>query len=217
MLKLCGFPLSNYYNKVKFVMLEHGIPFEEAPVGLPIRDAETLAESPLGKVPFLRTDDGALTESQVMVEYLADRCPDKPIYPSDPFEKAKVRELVTALELYLEWSARELYPEAFFGGKVSDGTKAHVEKKLTHALAAFKRMTSFSPYVLGDTFGLADIAASIHLPLIALATKTVYGRDFVLEAGIDWKTHAQKIGERPAAQRVADDRKAYLAANAKRP
>ncbi|WP_179401813.1 glutathione S-transferase [Burkholderia guangdongensis] len=217
MLKLCGFPLSNYYNKVKFVMLEHGIAFEEIPVALPIRDAETLAATPFGKVPFLRTDEGVLAESQVMVEYLADRHPDKPIYPADPFEKAKVRELITTLELYLEWSARDLYPEAFFGAKISDGTKGHVEKKLTHALGGFKRMTSFSPYVLGDTFGLADIAASIHLPLVALATKTIYGRDFVLEAGIDWKAHAQKVGERPAAQRVAEDRKAYLAANAKRP
>jgi len=32
MIKLCGFALSNYYNKVKFVLLEHDIPFEEVPV-----------------------------------------------------------------------------------------------------------------------------------------------------------------------------------------
>ncbi|HYR24827.1 MAG TPA: glutathione S-transferase N-terminal domain-containing protein, partial [Aquabacterium sp.] len=29
MLKLYGFPLSNYYNKVKMVLLEKGLPFEE--------------------------------------------------------------------------------------------------------------------------------------------------------------------------------------------
>ncbi|MBY0233548.1 MAG: glutathione S-transferase N-terminal domain-containing protein, partial [Burkholderiaceae bacterium] len=28
-IKLCGFSLSNYYNKVKLVLLEKGIPFEE--------------------------------------------------------------------------------------------------------------------------------------------------------------------------------------------
>ena len=39
MLQLCGIPLSNYYNKVKFVLLEHDIPFEEAVCGLPISDA----------------------------------------------------------------------------------------------------------------------------------------------------------------------------------
>ncbi|KWE52532.1 glutathione S-transferase [Burkholderia ubonensis] len=212
MLQLCGIPLSNYYNKVKFVLLEYGIPFEEAPCGLPISDPAVLADTPLGKIPFLKTEQGALFESQVIIEYLAARYPDKPIFPSDPFAAAKVRELVETLELYLEWTAREVYTEAFFGGKVSDGMKAHVEKRLPRAIDAFKTMTRFSPYVLGDSFGLADIAASIHLPVIGMATKTVYGRDFLLEAGIDWKAHAQKVGERPAAQRVAEDRKAYLAA-----
>ncbi|AOK59663.1 glutathione S-transferase [Burkholderia ubonensis] len=212
MLQLCGIPLSNYYNKVKFVLLEYGIPFEEAPCGLPISDPAVLADTPLGKIPFLKTEQGALFESQVIIEYLAARYPDKPIFPSDPFAAAKVRELVETLELYLEWTAREVYTEAFFGGKVSDGMKAHVERRLPRAIDAFKTMTRFSPYVLGDSFGLADIAASIHLPVIGMATKTVYGRDFLLEAGIDWKAHAQKVGERPAAQRVAEDRKAYLAA-----
>ncbi|AOJ73797.1 glutathione S-transferase [Burkholderia ubonensis] len=212
MLQLCGIPLSNYYNKVKFVLLEYGIPFEEAPCGLPISDPAVLADTPLGKIPFLKTEQGALFESQVIIEYLAARYPDKPIFPSDPFAAAKVRELVETLELYLEWTAREVYTEAFFGGKVSDGMKAHVEKRLPRAIDAFKTMTRFSPYVLGDSFGLADIAASIHLPVIGMATKTVYGRDFLLEAGIDWKAHAKLVGARPAAQRVAADRKAYVEA-----
>ncbi len=29
MITLCGIPLSNYYNKVKLVLLEKGIPFTE--------------------------------------------------------------------------------------------------------------------------------------------------------------------------------------------
>ena len=29
MLKLCGFAVSNYYNKVKLSLLEKGVPFEE--------------------------------------------------------------------------------------------------------------------------------------------------------------------------------------------
>ncbi|MET3820278.1 MULTISPECIES: glutathione S-transferase [Burkholderia] len=212
MLQLCGIPLSNYYNKVKFVLLEHDIPFEEATCRLPIGDPALLADSPLGKIPFLKTEEGALFESQVIIEYLAARYPDKAIFPAGPFAAAKVRELIETLELYLEWTAREVYTEAFFGGKVSDGIKAHVEKRLPRAIDAFKRMTQFSPYVLGDTFGLADIAASVHLPVIGMATKAMFGRDFLLDAGIDWKAHAKLVGERPAAQRVAADRKAYVEA-----
>jgi len=214
MLQLCGIPLSNYYNKVKFVLLEHDIPFEEATCTLPVSDPALLADSPLGKIPFLKTEEGALFESQVIIEYLAARYPDKAIFPAGPFAAAKVRELVETLELYLEWTAREIYTEAFFGGKVSDGTKAHVEKRLPRAIDAFKRMTQFSPYVLGDTFGLADIAASVHLPVIGMATKAIFGRDFLLDAGIDWKAHAKLVGERPVARRVAADRKAYVEATA---
>ncbi|MCA8203880.1 MULTISPECIES: glutathione S-transferase [Burkholderia] len=212
MLQLCGIPLSNYYNKVKFVLLEHDIPFEEMACSLPISDPALLADSPLGKIPFLKTEEGALFESQVIIEYLAARYPDKAIFPAGPFAAAKVRELVETLELYLEWTTREVYTEAFFGGKVSDGTKAHVEKRLPRSINAFKRMTQFSPYVLGDTFSLADIAATIHLPVIGMATKAIFGRDFLLDAGIDWKAHAKLVGERPAAQRVAADRKAYVEA-----
>lgn len=212
MLQLCGIPLSNYYNKVKFVLLEHDIPFEESVCSLPISEPALLADSPLGKIPFLKTEEGALFESQVIIEYLAARYPDKAIFPAGPFAAAKVRELVETLELYLEWTAREVYTEAFFGGKVSDGMKAHVEKRLPRAIDAFKRMTRFSPYVLGDTFTLADIAAAIHLPVIGMATKAIFGRDFLLDAGIDWKAHAKLVGERPVAQRVAADRKAYVEA-----
>ncbi|RQR37997.1 glutathione S-transferase [Burkholderia sp. Bp9142] len=212
MLQLCGIPLSNYYNKVKFVLLEHDIPFEELACSLPISDPTLLADSPLGKIPFVKTEEGALFESQVIIEYLAARYPDKAIFPSGPFAAAKVRELVETLELYLEWTAREVYTEAFFGGKVSDGMKAHVEKRLPRAIDAFRRMAQFSPYVLGDAFSLADIAASIHLPVIGMATKAIFGRDFLVDAGIDWKAHAKLVGERPAAQRVAADRKAYIEA-----
>jgi glutathione S-transferase len=52
----------------------------------------------------------------------------------------------------------------------------------------------------------------VSLPLVGLATKAVYGRDFLLDAGIDWKTHGKKIGERPAAQKVTADRLAYMEA-----
>ena len=75
MIKLCGFALSNYYNKVKFVLLEHGIEFEEVFVQ-PSQDEAVVAHSPLGKVPYLQTEDGDLCESQCIVEYLAARFPE---------------------------------------------------------------------------------------------------------------------------------------------
>lgn len=216
MLQLCGLPLSNYYNKVKLVLLDHEIDFEEQIHTLPLSGDEALDASPFGKVPFLRTEHGALSESQAIVEYLAARYPEKGLFPADPFEAAKVREITVFVELYLEWVARSLYGQAFFGGTASEETQRRVEKRLVGALAAFRKMTRFASYVLGETYGMADVAAYIHLPIVGLATKAVYGRDLVVEAGIDWKAYSKLVGERPAAQRVTADRKAYLEANGAR-
>jgi glutathione S-transferase len=213
MIELHGVQYSNYYNKVKFVLLEHGIAFEETPVSLPITDEATLAHTPVGKIPFIRTDEGDLSESQAIVEYLAARFPDKPIFPANPFAAAKVRELVAVLELHLELPTRELYGQLLLGRPASDETKTRVERTLTRNIPGFKRIAQFTPYLCGEAWTLADIAAYVSLPPIGLATKAVLGRDMLVEAGVDWKAYVKRIeDERPAARRVAADRKAATAA-----
>jgi glutathione S-transferase len=211
MIRLYGFPLSNYFNKVKFILLEHDIPFEEVRADFG-QDEATLARSPLGKVPYIETDAGPLCESQVIVEYLASAFPEKPVFAADPYRAAKERELALFIDLHLELVARDLYKQAFFGGTVTDYTKSRVEKLLNRHVAGFARIAKFAPYVAGPDFSIADVCAFVSLPLVGLATKAVYGRDFLLDAGIDWKTHNRKIGERPAAQKVTADRLAYMEA-----
>jgi glutathione S-transferase len=208
---LCGFSLSNYYNKVKLALLEKGIPFSEETVMTHSHDEAVLGCTPLGKVPFIRTPQGALCESQVILDYLeaTHPAPEYPaLLPADPFQAAKVRELIQFIDLHLELVARELYPQAFFGGQVSEGTQKRARKLLTANIEGFKRLARFSPYVAGDSFTMADCAAWVSLPLVAMATKSVLGEDLLAAGGVDWKPYAKFIGERPAAQKVAADRKA---------
>ena len=205
---LCGFSLSNYYNKVKLALLEKGIPFQEELVMTKSADEAVLSCTPLGKVPFIRTPQGALCESQVIMDYLEALQPTPALLPADPFEAAKVRELVTFIELHLELVARELYPQAFFGGTVSEGTQTRARKLLEKNIAGFKRLTKFSPYIAGDSFTQADCAAWVSLPLVAMASKAVLGEDLLAAGGVDWKPYVKLIGERPSAQKVAADRKA---------
>ncbi|MBY4895797.1 glutathione S-transferase [Cupriavidus sp. AU9028] len=205
MLKLCGFAASNYYNKAKLALLEKNIPFEEELAWL--GETDTTA-SPLGKVPYLRTDEGSLSESQVIVEYLEARYPQTPLVPADPFAAAKVREVVTYLELYLELTARELYAEAFFGGKVSDAVKERQHKLLSRYIPAFAQVATFSPFIAGDTFTMADCAAVVHLPLVSSCTKIIYGNDMLAELPV--KDYLKRMGERPHVQKVNADRKANV-------
>jgi glutathione S-transferase len=214
MITLCGITLSNYYNKVKLILLEKGIPFTEERVPTGSREEAVLAATPLGKVPFMRVDGQTLCESQVIAEYLEARYPQPPLLPADPMAAAKVRELCTFVDLHLELIARELYAQAFFGGTVSDSTKERVRKMLTKNIAGFRRLAKFSPYLAGETFTLADCSGWVSLPLVAMATKSVLGEDLLAAAGIDWKSYARLVGERPSAQKVSADRKADQAAKA---
>ena len=208
MLTLCGFPVSNYYNKVKLALLEKNVPFVEENVKTGLTDEAVLSASPLAKIPFIRTPQGTLCESEAILEYIEAAYPNPPLLPADPFAAAKVRELCIYIDLHLELVARELYYQAFFGGTVSEGTQARVRKQLDKSIPAVKRLLKFAPYAAGDTFTLADCAAYASLPLVGMATKAIYGEDLLLAGGIDYKAYIKFIGERPSAQRVAADRKA---------
>jgi glutathione S-transferase len=208
MITLCGFAISNYYNKVKMVLLEKGIAFTEESVMTKSTDEAVLAASPLGKIPFIRVPEGTLCESQVIAEYIESRWPEPHLLPSDPFAAAKVRELCTFLELHLELVARDLYGQAFFGGTVSEANRERVRKRLATNIAGFKRLAKFAPYVAGDSFTLADCAAFVHLPVIGLASKIVLSEDLLAAAGVDIKPYVRLVGERPSAVRVTADRKA---------
>ncbi|HCO11355.1 MAG TPA: glutathione S-transferase, partial [Gammaproteobacteria bacterium] len=118
-IKLYGMPLSNYYNMVKTVLLEKGMDFEEMLI-LPNQESDFLGKSPMGKVPAMETEQGFLTETGVMIDYLDSLGQGESFYPADPFEKAKVQEMIRYLELYVELPARRLYGEVFFGRPATD-------------------------------------------------------------------------------------------------
>jgi glutathione S-transferase len=195
-------------------LLEKGLEFTEQRVLTGSKDEAVLGASPLGKIPYLLTDAGALCESQVINDYLEATYPQPALLPADPFAAAKVRELTVFIDMHIELVARELYVQAFFGGTVSDAVQQRVRKQLEKNIAGFKRLAKFSPFVAGDTFTLADCSAFNNLPLVAMASKIVLGEDLLGAAGIDWRGYVKKVSERPSAQRVVADRKVEEAAMA---
>lgn len=204
-LKLCGFSASNYYNKIKLQLMEKEVPFVEELVWTGHTDGLLVDRSPMGKVPFLDTPHGPISESGACAEYIEAVYPQKPLLPADPYAAAKVREILIYSELHLELVARNLYPEAFFGGKVSDEVKERTHKLLVKGAHGFAKLAKFAPYIAGPEFTLADCAAVAHLPLVSSASKIIYGEDVL--AALPVRDYVKRMGERATMQTVNADRK----------
>lgn len=203
MLTLCGFSASNYYNKIKLALMEKQIPFAEELVWL---GSTNPAESPLGKVPYLRTRHGAISESDAIIEYVETLASNVSLLPGDTFAAAKVRELCVYLNLHLELVARNLYPQAFFGGKISDATRDKTLEQLKKNIAGFAKLARFdTPFIAGDSFTLADCSAIVHLPLVSSASKIMGGTDLLADLPV--RDYLARMNERPTVQKVNADRK----------
>jgi len=205
-LKLYGFTVSNYFNMVKMALLEKDIDFEFVDTK-PTQEGDYLAKSPMGKVPCLETSEGFISETDVIFDYLEDLGQGQALMPASAYEKAKVRELIKQLELYIELPARTCFAEAFFGGTVSEETKDKARVSLKKGVECIKRTGKFSPYIAGDTFTYADIMFMYSVSLAGACAKRVLDMD-LLEDLPEAKALSELLASRASAQKVAADQKA---------
>jgi len=209
MLKLHGFPVSNYTNMVELALREKELPFEYV-LTIPDQSPEFLAMSPRGKVPVLGTPQGFINETGAILDYLEDLGQGKPLLPKDPYERARVRAYMREIELYIELPARSCFSEAFFGGKLPDAIKDKARVDLQAGFATLKRHARFAPYVAGDTFTLADIVFLYSVDLAAAVGKQLFGLDLLdgIPAGGGL---LQRLGQNPNVQGIAARRAAGMA------
>jgi len=205
MLKLYGFPISNYFNMVKIALLEKGADFEFVHT-MASQEDNYLKKSPMGKVPCIETDQGFLSETSVIFDYIEDTQPGPAFYPADPFERAKVKELIKELELYVELPARTCFQEAFFGGKVSDEVKEKALEAIKKGLSCVRRNGKFSPFIAGSQLTFADFFFMYSVNLAAAVGKRIFNTDF-LEDFPEAKKLLADLGERESARQVAADQK----------
>lgn len=205
MLTLYGFDVSNYFNMIKLALAIKGIEYKTVML-YPNQSADYLGKSPMGKVPALKTEHGMLTETNVILEYLDDRYPDKPLYPGNSFEKAKVREMVKMAELYLELPARRCHPEVFFGQKVDDLTKKEVKRALYKGIEGLARCAKFAPYLTGEQLTAADIVFLYSADLASAVSAKLFEFD-LLDLAPGAKHLMDLLNQREDVKKIAEDRK----------
>ncbi len=206
MITLHGFAYSNYYNIVKHVLMHKGLAFQED-LQYGGNDAY-LAVSPMGKIPSMTTENGGhLSESSVCCDYLEDAYPDaNPLYPVDPLQRGRVRQLMKVAELYLELPCRRTIPFAFTGSEAPDSLKQEIREVVERGIKAMNALCRFEPYLLGSELTMADIYVRYVLKVVSLGSEKI-GWDIVaqIDGLAEWQA---MMADSDIARRIDADEEA---------
>lgn len=107
--------ISPFCGKVRKVLRHKAIPFTVVNYnGMLALKAARL--SPAGMLPVLEHDGDRIQDSSAIAAFLEEKYPDKPLYPTDPVERARCRILEDWADDSLYWYElyfRFMVPEAF--------------------------------------------------------------------------------------------------------
>ncbi|KEY58017.1 glutathione transferase GstA [Serratia sp. DD3] len=139
------------------VLREAGLDFTAEKVDLAQKITESganyLTINPKGQVPALVLDDGSLlTEGVAIVQYLADRVPDRNLLPA-----AGTLARYHAIE-WLNYVATEMHKgfSPLFNPKTPDEYKVIVREKLASQFSYLDSVLEKQDYLLGQRFSVAD-------------------------------------------------------------
>jgi len=204
MIQLYGLQLSNYYSLTKALLIEKGLEFEEVKAP-PTQDEDNLARTPMGKMPSIGVDGKYLSESMAIAAYLDRIQPQPALLPADPFQAAKVIELVCHIKLDIELVARRCLPEALFGKTVSDETKTSTQKDLARGMQAVSRLMVCGPYAAGAELTLADFYTFYCFGLANVISQKMFDQDLLSEHA-DIQALIGKLAEHPSIVQVEADK-----------
>ncbi|MCB1200434.1 MAG: glutathione S-transferase family protein [Leptospiraceae bacterium] len=159
-IKLYGSPISNYFNKVKLALNLKKLNFTIVRFAPSENDAEYLQKNPMGFIPTIEVDGKFIAESQPILEFLEVYFPEAPrLMPEDPFEAARIRQIINYIEVYLDQNGRRIARYFFEGKKPDKGVIKEVEPVLKRTRRALEIACRFNPYIAGTNVSMADCSA----------------------------------------------------------
>jgi glutathione S-transferase len=216
MLKLYGALLSPFVRKVRAVCAEKGVEYELIAQNPFDKSDAFLKRSPLGRIPALEDESGrTLADSSVIVEYLEDRFPQPPLFPSDPYDRARVRWF----DEYADGGmAPSITAKVFFQRVISAKLlKTPPDEKIIAAgLAEVPRYFGYlegelgsNEYLVAKRFTLADLSVATQIVNLQHAEVALDTAKFPALAR--W---FDRIVERPSIKPLIEQDRAFLARSA---
>lgn len=148
--------------RVRWALLYKGVAFETVHINL--LEGEQRAEAfreknPAGYVPALAIDGKVLAESVAICEYLDDTRPEPPLRPSDPYLRARMRQLVELIN-----AGTQPLQNLLVLGRLGDGKNAWARDFIGRGLGAFEAALRGlrhegvgGPFCLGSGVTMAEL------------------------------------------------------------
>ncbi|MGI9188175.1 MAG: glutathione S-transferase family protein [Gaiellales bacterium] len=179
--------------------------------GVPTSPAGYLEMSPFGKVPTLKHNELVLTESASICLHLADAFPDHDLIPKvgTPERSEAMRWLMFLTNTVQAAYLRYFYPERHTADpNGADAVVAAAVAELTALRDEIAKRLGSGPFVLGETFSIADIY---------LAMLSSWSAD--MEGGASWWTvpviaaHYDAVLARPGCRKAIEAEGGSLSAS----
>lgn len=208
-IKLIGYPVSNYFNIVRAALIEKNIA-HQIEMTSASQDDDFLAKNPMGKIPVLQVGGNHISETVAILEYLEDMSDAIKLRPANALERARMRQAINIIQVYLEVPARHLYPVVFMNGTLDKPLAQNVRAQIDRGTAALSRLLAPAPWLLGSTFSSTDIFAYYNLGMIERVCADIFG--FSLIDGLGWQDWWCAMGKRESTIIVMSDFEQYLPA-----
>ncbi len=146
---------------VAIALEETGLPYTTEALDFNKPEAyrpQLMSVNPKGRVPVLETSHGLLTETGALLDYVADLAPPASLKPEDPYLAAKMRECMYYLASTMHVNhAHKMRGERWADKQESwDDMRGKVTETMTASCAYVEENIITGPYVLGETFSIAD-------------------------------------------------------------
>ena len=158
---------------------------------------EYLAINPKGRVPALVTDHGILTETAALITYIGELYPAANLIPTDPFERAKMNEMISYLASTVHINHAHKLRGYRWATKQSsfDDMKAKVTQNVFDSFGLIEDALANGPWIMGIQYTVADA----HLYTIAGWLEN----DGVPHSRLpNVKAHYERMAVRPAVIRA---------------
>lgn len=164
--------LTSPYAMSAFVVLrEKGIEFELIPVDLEASENQSADYASLSltqRVPTLVHGDFALSESSAITEYLEEVFPESPVYPKNPRQRAKARQVQAWIRSDLLPIRQERSTLVVFYGVKASPLSPDAESATRKLFSAAQALLADSPAYLFGEWSIADVDLAVMLNRLIL-------------------------------------------------